>query len=384
MPDSWTITRGRLLAGNMFTSSALAWQEGIIGAKGTAPSAGYDASGLLVLPGIIDVHGDAFERQLMPRPGVMFPANMALKETGRQLAANGITTAFFGLTRSWEPGLRSCASAHDILTALERLRPTLPTDVRVHLRHETYCLENEDELLAWIHARRIGVLAFNDHMSQVIGSLATKPDKLSAMAERSGVSSGQFAALARQVADRVAEVPASIRRLAAAARKAGVPMMSHDDRSAQERRDYRALGISICEFPTTLEAAREAIEHNEPTIFGAPNVVRGGSHTGSPCAEDMVRAGFATILASDYYYPALLAAPFLLAMNGAAPLPQAWALVSANPARALGLDDRGTLDPGKRADVVLVDPAIPDQPRLVATFANGRLVHNCDAARLLA
>src|SRR6266568_4994092 len=112
-----------------------------------------DASGLLVLPGIVDIHGDAFERQMMPRPGVGFPLDIALCESDRQAVANGITTVFHGVTWSWEPGLRGPDNARAILDALESLRPQLGADTRFHLRHETHNLDAEPEILAWLTQR---------------------------------------------------------------------------------------------------------------------------------------------------------------------------------------------------------------------------------------
>src|SRR5262249_24370300 len=113
-----------------------------IGGEASAERA-IDATGLLVLPGIVDVHGDAFERQMMPRPGVGFPIDVALVESDRQAVANGITTVFHGVTWSWEGGLRGSENARAILDAIERLRPWLGADTRYHLRHETYNLDAE-------------------------------------------------------------------------------------------------------------------------------------------------------------------------------------------------------------------------------------------------
>jgi alpha-D-ribose 1-methylphosphonate 5-triphosphate diphosphatase len=131
------------------------------------------------------------------------------------------------------------------------------------------------------------------------------------------------------------------------------------------------------------QVAAAAIEHEEMTVFGAPNVLRGGSHIGCPSAAEMVREGLCSILASDYYYPAILQAPFLLAETGSCTLPQAWALVSSNPARALGLNDRGSLSPGKRADIIIVEQH-KRKARLVATICAGELAWIADARRLRA
>ncbi len=341
------------------------------------------AEGLLVLPGLVDVHGDAFERQMMPRPGVDIDLDLALIETDRQLVANGITTAFHGVTRSWEPGLRDAANARRLLEAIERLRPRLAADTLFHLRHETYNLEGEDEILAWIEAGRVGVVAFNDHMTGTI-KVRHRPDKMGKMVERSGLDAAAFDSLVERVSSRSADVPPSIERIARAAVAAGIPTMSHDDMTVEQRRWFAALGVAVAEFPMTEAVAEAAVADGVPTVFGAPNVLRGGSHTGCPDAADMARRGWCSVLASDYFYPALLQAPFILARSHGVPLEAAWPLVSDNAARAVGLPDRGLIAEGKRADVILVDAPETGPAQVVATIANGRLVHLADGSRLAA
>lgn len=376
------ITGGKVL-GAEFTVADLTTQGSVIaGIDASAPAAALrlDATGLLVLPGIVDIHGDAFERHIMPRPGVSFDIDVALRDADRAMLACGITTAFHGVTWSWEPGLRGAGNARALVAALERLRPRLGADTRFHLRHEIFNLEAEAEILDWLESGRIGVLAFNDHTPGIFKG-SVRAGKITKMAERTGLSDAEFMALARQVFDRGDEVSASVARLAQAARSAGVPMLSHDDISPAMRRDYRALGVGVAEFPLNVETAREASAAGEAIVFGAPNVIRGGSHLGCPGAEEMVREGLCSILASDYYYPALPLAPFILAANGSATFTDAWRLVSQAPAAALGLSDRGAIAPGMRADLVLVEEG--PQPRVVATIAGGRLAHLADQ-RILA
>ena len=339
-----------------------------------------DSEGLLVLPGLVDIHGDAFERQIMPRPGVAFDLDLALDDTERQLAANGITTAFHGVTCSWEPGLRGIATVRRLIRAMAERRHAR-VDTRVHLRHETFNLDAEAETVAWIEEGLIHLLAFNDHMSGTLKD-RHRPDKKARMIERTGLDAAAFDALVEKVDARAPEVAASVARLARAARAACVVMMSHDDRSPEERDRYRGMGAVVAEFPITAETAKAAAEAGDPIVFGAPNVVRGGSHTGCPDAATMVEAGFCSILASDYYYPALLAAPFVLSARSGRPVEEFWPLVSENPARAAGLTDRGTLAAGMRGDVLLVDPSGP-RPEVAATIAQGRIVHLSDGSRLL-
>ena len=162
------------------------------------------------------------------------------------------------------------------------------------------------------------------------------------MVERTGLSTKHSTGWCERVVSRADEVPASIARLAAVARKAGVRMLSHDDESPAMRKAFRAQGVGIAEFPVNEETAREAADGGDAIVFGAPNVVRGGSHTGWTKAADMIAKGLCSVLASDYYYPAPLLAAFRLAADGVLPLAEAWDLISAAPARAAGLSDRGS------------------------------------------
>jgi alpha-D-ribose 1-methylphosphonate 5-triphosphate diphosphatase len=159
-------------------------------------------------------------------------------------------------------------------------------------------------------------------------------------------------------------------------------MLSHDDDSPEMRKAFRSQGVGIAEFPVNEETAREAASAGDFIVFGAPNVVRGGSHTGWTRASDMIAKGLCSVLASDYYYPAPLLAAFRLAADDVVPLEKAWTYVSERPAKAAGLSDRGVLEEGRRADVILVDASDARRPKVVAAIANGRVVHLGDAARL--
>jgi alpha-D-ribose 1-methylphosphonate 5-triphosphate diphosphatase len=330
---------------------------------------GLDATGLLVLPGIVDIHGDAFERQIQPRPGVDFPMGIALQDTERQLLANGITTAFHGVTLSWEPGLRSLNSWQALLTALEAESWTC--DMRVHLRWEAYNLDALDIAVADIAAGRVHLLAFNDHTPAILQKL-NDPKEGAKYAGRAGMALDAFQEFTGRIASRANEVPPALERIGAAAREAGLPMASHDDDTLPVRARFRALGAHICEFPMAEDVGRDARAQGEHVVMGSPNVVRGRSHLNWTSAATMAEAGICDILSSDYYYPAMARAAFILTDRGAFDIARAWALISANPASAAGLTDRGTIEVGKRADLVLIEPA---RRTLVATIAEGRLAH---------
>ncbi|WP_315768806.1 MULTISPECIES: alpha-D-ribose 1-methylphosphonate 5-triphosphate diphosphatase [unclassified Bradyrhizobium] len=379
-----SISRGRCLVDTDLVDTSLIISGGIVagvGTPGRRSGLELDAEGLTVLPGIVDIHGDAFERQMMPRAGVDFPTDVALIDSDRQAISNGITTVFHATTWSWEPGLRSADNARRLLESIEALRPRLAADTRFHLRHETFNLDDEEEIGWWLADRRVDLFAFNDHMDSTVASL-DKPHKRQRMVDRTGLPGAEFDQLVARIASRADAVPASIARLAEIARKAGVRMLSHDDDSPAMRKAFRSQGVTIAEFPVNEETAREAAQGGDAIVFGAPNVVRGGSHTGWTRASDMIAKGLCSVLASDYYYPAPLLAAYRLATEGVLPLARAWDLISGGPARAAGLADRGTLAEGRRADIILVDDRVPLRPHVVAVIASGRLVYLTETDRL--
>ncbi len=364
-----------------------------------------DASGLILAPALIDVHGDAFERQVMPRPGVFFPMETAVLETDRQLAANGIATTYHSITLSFEPGLRSVEKAREVMEAIQALAPRLTVENRIQLRWETFAFEALD-LLDWaMDAPLRPSLAFNDHLSMsmrakdvriqdrafehsaAFTTMALDDDALFEArnrkhAERSGLDWADHSALIRSVWARRAAVPDAIASVAATARDRGIPMLSHDDTQAETRAFYRDLGVRTTEFPMTMSPTRDARDNGDFIIFGSPNAVRGGSHIGSLSAAEIIATGLCDALASDYFYPAMLAAVDRLDREGRADRLRLWSLVSSGPARAMGLTDRGTIAEGKRADLVLVDWPDGQTPAVCGTWVGGRCAYRARPARL--
>ncbi|MEH6718748.1 MAG: alpha-D-ribose 1-methylphosphonate 5-triphosphate diphosphatase [Aurantimonas endophytica] len=371
---NWVIENGLALVGNDWSEHGLCIDGGHVTDRRAERPRQLDAAGLLVLPGIIDIHGDAFERQIMPRPGVRFDVGLALRDTDRQLVANGITTTFHGVTISWEPGLRSLEAARSFIASLYALRPRLSCDTRLHLRWETFALDAVAEVTEWLSLQPSPILAFNDHTTGSVlkGTIARK---IGQMAERSGLSREDYMALLDAVWARRDDVPGAIAELAAAARAGGNVLLAHDESSPEERARFRALGARSCEFPLNVETAAAARAAGEDVILGAPNVVRGGSHNGAMDARTAIEAGNCSVLTSDYHYPSPLHAAFALADGDLAALARYWPLVSTNAARAAGLPDRGSLTNGKRADLILVDMADKHHPEIVAAMVAGRIVH---------
>ncbi len=377
MTTNWSLVGGRTLESDGLAPRNLALTDGLITEQAHQNAETYDAKGRLVLPGIIDVHGDAFERQIMPRPKVSFPLDTALRETDLQLIGNGITTAYHGLTLSWEPGLRGIETARSFIEALTRLRPTLACDTQLHLRWETFALETIDEALGWIEAEPSPILAFNDHTTAMMASDHLKR-KSGTLAARTGLSENDFMTLLKRVWARREEVPATIESTAARAKASGAILFAHDEPSPEQRLYFRSLGVVASEFPLTEPTARTARDAGEHIILGAPNVVRGGSHISAVNAADSVEAGLCSVLASDYYYPAPLLAAFRLVREARCDFAAAWNLISKNPAEAAGLADRGRIAPGLRGDVIVVDDSDNTAPRVVAVFVKGRKVFERD------
>jgi len=376
VPSEFCLKGGRVLdpTGELTTKDVLVVGESIVDEAPTGSAVTLDCSDCVVLPGIVDVHGDAFEHELQPRPGVDIAFPIALGSVDRQLLGSGIKTAFHGLTLSWEPGARSLPMGRRFVASLTALRPRLVADHRVQLRWETFAHEAMADIGDWLADADLPTpaVAFNDHTTCTMEKVAAgKHEKLTQWATRAGLTPDAYLAAVETVAARADDVAGDIRAVAALASRHGAIMLSHDERTQSERHHNRALGMTVCEFPLSREVARDAVGHGEHTVLGGPNVIRGGSHTGAMSAEEAIASGLCTVLASDYYYPSLLHAVERLVKRGVLSLEAAWPLVSSNPAQAMGLMDRGTIEPGYRADLVVVNTTHAWQ--IVHTIAAGRL-----------
>ena len=341
-----------------------------------------DLSGYMVLPGIVDAHGDGFERHLAPRRGAMKDIDQGLIAAEAEIAANGITTAVLAQFYSWEGGMRGPEFAERVFAGLAKVAPAVVSDLRPQLRFETPMLEDYAAVQEMIARHGIGYVVFNDHLPHETLAAGKRPKRLTGQALRIGRNPEKHLDFMQALHARMGEVPEALDGLCGALAVAGVRMGSHDDRSAGERAAWRGRGVGIAEFPEAAEAVEAAHLAGDAVIMGAPNVVRGGSHNGNVSAAEMAMMGYVDALASDYHYPSLRRAAFLLADGGVCDLATAWALISAGPAAVLGLEDRGELAPGKRADLVILERATR---RVCGTLSAGRVSYMSGevAARLV-
>ncbi|MYM55466.1 alpha-D-ribose 1-methylphosphonate 5-triphosphate diphosphatase [Thalassovita mangrovi] len=338
--------------------------------KGPQPA--VDLSGYYILPGIIDLHGDAFERHIAPRPTAPFPIETGLRATDREAAANGVTTAWLAQCWSWEGGMRGPDFAEEVMQALQRYKSQALIDLRLQLRYETHMVESEDRLLSAIRRHGIDYVVFNNHLDEALDAAESDPAKITHWASKNGRTSKEHMDIVHKASERKAEVPRHLCHLAEAFDTLGITYGSHDDSSAEAREHYAMIGARICEFPTKRAPAAAAAAMGDPVLMGAPNVVRGGSQSGNIPAAQLVREGLCDALVSDYFYPALSQAAFRLVDMGVLSLPKAWALVSEGPAHILRLADRGVIDYGKRADLVVIHKRTR---AIEATISDGRLAY---------
>ena len=368
LPDL-RLTGALTLMGETLEDAPLTLAEGCIA---DGPAQEVDLSGYWLLPGIIDLHGDGFERHLRPRPSAPFPKPAALASADAELAVNGITTAYFAQSWSWEGGARGAEEAEELIAAVAAARGQLMADIRVQIRFETHMLEDHARLLAAVRRHGVDYLVFNDHLPEALMLAERRPDRFAVWAGSNGHSSESLLATVRAATAHGPRVPEALSRLAAVLAAEGIALGSHDDGTAEARAFYRGIGARICEFPTSRAAAASARAAGEPVLMGAPNVVRGGSQAGNIAAMELIEDGLCDALVSDYYYPALAQAVWAATDQRAAGFGAAWGLVSTRAAAVLGMTDRGLLAPGLRADLVVMNPATR---RVEGTLAQGRPTH---------
>lgn len=361
------LTGATILRDGALQQRSIGLAEGKI-TRGPLPE--VDLSGFLVLPGIIDLHGDSFEHHMAPRPSAPFPMAAGLASFDREAAAHGVTTAYMAQGWSWEGGHRGPDHAEVLMLALEDYRKLALTDLRLQIRAETHLVQDTQRLIAAVRRHRIGYVVFNDHLMEGMHMARIAPTDFAAWARKLGKTAEELADAIDLAAANAKKVPRALRDLAEAFDQMGVLYGSHDDPDGDVRELYSMIGARIAEFPLTRRAAAAAHAMMSPVIMGAPNVVRGRSQAGNVSATALIADGLCDVLVSDFHVPALPLAAWALVDRGLKTLPQAWAMISERPAEVMRLVDRGRLDAGLRADMVIVNEATRS---IEATICGGRM-----------
>jgi alpha-D-ribose 1-methylphosphonate 5-triphosphate diphosphatase len=345
-----------------------------VGADVTTSIPTLDGRSGYLLPGMIDLHGDAFERDITPRAGTTFPLDLALAANDASLIANGITTFYYSITDGFEPGPRSRDTVRELLLALEALSPRFSCQARVHIRHERVNTELHEELMGWLADGRVHMLSLNDHLPELDNPAATER-YLAGLRRRVTMDAAETQRFLEGLQNRRDLGDRQTGELARQARQAGVSLSSHDDHGLDDVERNRVLGTSIAEFPMDAETASASREAGVAVLMGAPNLVRGGSHVGAISVRDAITGNLVDILCSDYHYPSLFRAPFVAAEHDLLPLEEAWKMVSENPAKAAGLGaSKGQIAPGFDADLLLLSELDGSPLSLQSTLVGGRLV----------
>jgi len=375
----WVTDARLVLPDRVIERGALRITDGRIAniVDGPAPGPAINARGLTVLPGLIDVHGDMLERDMEPRPKVRFPIDLVVHELDKRLAATGITTAFAAISLDW-PGttqrLRSSEQARSIITTLHDLRPSLLTDFLVHVRFEITVPQAGEFLASMLAADEVHLVSLTDHTPGQ-GQYRDIEKYIKTMQEwhrdKDGVHLTEDE-MRQRIVDRTRPVGWQVvNDVARIARERKVTLASHDDDTPEKVALMADLGASISEFPVSLEAAEAARSSGLHVVMGAPNALRGASHSGNLSALEGIAAGVVDTLASDYFPAAMLHAVLTIADKGLLPLPDAVKLVTLNPADGVGLTDRGALEVGRLADLTLVENPEGGRARVRATFRHG-------------
>lgn len=320
-------------------------------------SSAADLDGDFLIPGLVDIHTDNLEKHLEPRPGVAWPNFAALVSHDRQTATAGITTVFDSVCVGDQRRGRA-RRRESLLTSLQAMRRAsadglLKAEHFMHLRCEVSAEEVVDTFATLVDDPSVRLVSLMDHTPGQRQWRAI--ERWRQLHLLSNISAAELDAIYEWRTSRGAEIAASARcEIAGMCRARGLVLASHDDTTAEHIAEAAADGVTISEFPTTALAARGARSAGMQVVMGAPNIVLGGSHSGNVSARELVAAGLADGLASDYVPVSLIQACLLLHEEMGVAMPAAVASVSTKPAAMVGLADRGEIAPGLRADLVWV------------------------------
>ncbi|MFC7877748.1 alpha-D-ribose 1-methylphosphonate 5-triphosphate diphosphatase [Isoptericola sp. NPDC057391] len=365
-PAEWSLAGVRaVLPDRVVDDARLVVHDGRVAEVGERPPgfrADVDGGGALLLPGLVDVHTDVLAHERRPRPGADLPLDLAVRTATDRLAAGGVLTAFHGVAFGERTPVGLVAGDPGPGPLLSALRDPVAVDAgaRVLYRVDVRCLTGLADLEAALagDAGDVPPLVSHEDHTPGIGQYADPATMERFLVEREGMSPpdahAHVAAWRAEREGRADVAAAALERLGGWARAGRIRLAGHDPETRADVEALAARGGAVAEFPTTVEAALAARELGLHVVAGGPNAVRGSSHAANVSARELVARGLVDALASDYVPSSLLTAVEVLVRERLTDLPGAVRLVTSGPARAAGLDDRGALVPGARADVLLV------------------------------
>ncbi len=334
-----------------------------------------DAKGRLVLPGFVDIHSDAIEKEIEPRPRSYFPFDIAIAELDKKMAASGITTIYHSLSfAEHEIGLRKNETAAAIVKKINNMIPNLSVNTKAHVRYEITDTTAVTFLEELVHGGSVHLMSFMDH--------TPGQGQFKEVMEFKKYYGAVYQKHATEL-DRMIEQKLSVLQdtkeeilgyLIGLCKRYEIPLASHDDDTAAKIDWMRSMGITITEFPVNLETARHASSQGLYVCVGAPNILRGNSVIKNLSARQAVGDDCVDIICSDYVPMAVLHAVFILHRTLALPLHEVAKMASLYPAEAVGISGyTGSLEAGKAADLIIVDQT-DAIPRIKKTFVSGREV----------
>lgn len=359
MTTELTLTNARIVLEDAIVHGAVLVRDGrIVEISDTPVATGEDMGGDYLVPGLVELHTDHLEAHYSPRPGVRWEKTAAIQAHDAQVVTSGITTVFDCLRMGsdedggFEQGeMRAMADALANAQREDRLR----ADHLIHLR----CEVSTDNVLDHFHEfendPQVRLVSLMDHAPGQRQFQTMEQYTLYYKTKR-GLSDAEFAEFCQRQQELSARYAKPHRdAITAACAARNIAVASHDDATLDHVEEAIGYGIRLAEFPTSVEAAKASHGAGMSVLMGAPNIVRGKSHSGNIAARDLAAMGVLDVLSSDYVPLSLICAPFILADElEDMDLPKAIAMVTATPARTVGLDDRGRIAPGLRADLVRV------------------------------
>ena len=370
---------GRIVLPESLVDGAVVVRDGIIAevGEGSGGSSDIDLEGAWLIPGLVELHTDHLEGHYSPRPKVRWNPIAAVQAHDAQIASSGITTVFDAIRVGMEEDsklgsidMQTLGRAICDSQAAGRLR----AEHFIHLRCEVSAADATESFLHFVDEPRVRLASLMDHtpgQRQFTSLDAFRAYYLG----KSGMTERELQVfIERRLAQAEIHSARQRRTIAEICRERGIVLASHDDATGAHVAEAADMGVSLAEFPTTMEAAIASREAGMKILMGAPNIVRDGSHTGNVAARSLIEHGLLDVLSSDYLPFSLMHATFKIARDlDGIELPQAVAMVSLTPATAAGLDDRGAILPGRRADLVQVRTD-GEVPLIRAVWRQGRRV----------